>query len=247
MNTKISDLTSTLKAMVKKEFKVFASAFAIIFCALIFIQIADEVFEGATKNFDKWAMNIFREENNPAEPIGAEWVTNSVRDITALGSGTVIVIFTIAVLGFLLFQKEYIMAYLILGATIGGGLLGLFLKEFFGRERPDLIYHLMPETSLSFPSGHSMMSMVIYLSFAALLARIQNKRSVKIYIISIALFLSFIIGVSRIYLGVHYATDVMAGWSIGLAWAALCWLFAYYLQHRKNKKLTSQNDSALDE
>ncbi len=128
------------------------------------------------------------------------------------------------------------MVYLILGATIGGGVLGLLLKEIFGRPRPGCNLSFNAATSLSFPSGHSMMSMVLYLSFAALLIRIPYKRSIKIYIISIALFLSIIIGISRIYLGVHYATDVLAGWSIGLAWASFCWLFAHYLEQRKNKK-----------
>jgi undecaprenyl-diphosphatase len=240
MNTTIKSSSKKIafKLLSKIDFKVFISILIIIIGTTFFIILANNVSAGNTKSFDHWAMEVFRQPDNPTQSIGNELVTSSVRDITALGSGVVIILFTLAVLGFLLFQKKYIMFYLILGATLGGGLLGFLLKEIFGRERPNLIYHLMPATSLSFPSGHSMMSMVLYLSFAALLIRIPYNRSIKIYIISIALFLSIIIGISRIYLGVHYATDVLAGWSIGLAWASFCWLFAQYLEQKKNKKVT---------
>ena len=232
-----SNVKTSNKFFTKIDLQVFISILIIIIGTTSFIIIANKVSAGATKNFDKWALELFRQTNNPVQSIGNDLVTSAVRDITALGSGTVIILFTLSVLGFLLFQKKYIMVYLILGATIGGGVLGLLLKEIFGRPRPDVIYHLTSATSLSFPSGHSMMSMVLYLSFAALMIRIPYKRAIKIYIISIALFLSIIIGISRIYLGVHYATDVLGGWSIGIAWASFCWLFAHYLEQRKNKKV----------
>ena len=224
------------KPLSKIDAKVLMSITIIIIGVVTFTIIAINVSAGNTKSFDMWALKFFRQTNNPVQSIGNELVTSSVRDITALGSGIVIILFTLAVLGLLLFQKKYNMFYLILGATLGGGLLGFLLKEIFGRERPDVIYHLAPETSLSFPSGHSLMSMVMYLSFAALLMRIPYDRAIKIYIISIALFLSLIIGISRIYLGVHYATDVLAGWSIGVAWASFCWLIAHFVEQNKNKK-----------
>jgi undecaprenyl-diphosphatase len=106
------------------------------------------------------------------------------------------------------------------------------LKELFGRIRPEIVPNLVPVLSFSFPSGHSMMSAIVYLSLASLIARIQKRLRDKIYIILIAIFLSFIIGVSRVYLGVHYATDVLGGWSLGLAWAAFCWLIAWYISQR---------------
>jgi undecaprenyl-diphosphatase len=79
---------------------------------------------------------------------------------------------------------------------------------------------------------HSMMSSVVYLTLAVLLARTMKRRRVKIYLVSAALFLSFLVGLSRVYLGVHYPTDVVAGWAGGTAWALLCWLTAYWLEKR---------------
>jgi undecaprenyl-diphosphatase len=84
----------------------------------------------------------------------------------------------------------------------------------------------------SFPSGHSMLSAVIYPTLGTLLARLVPRKRLKIYFMLVALTLSFLIGISRIYLRVHYPTDVLAGWAAGLAWAAFCWTIAKYLQRR---------------
>lgn len=157
-------------------------------------------------------------------------------DITALGGATVIFIITAAVVFYMLIKKEYELMRLILIAVVGGALLSFIMKELFARERPPLVYHLLTVKSLSFPSGHAMMSSVVYLTLGALLAKAQQNNNLKIYVLLVALLLVFLIGISRIYLGVHYPTDVFAGWSIGLAWASLCWLAAIYLQRRKNQR-----------
>ncbi len=164
-----------------------------------------------------------------------------MRDITSLGGETIITIITIFVVGFLFLQKRYDAMWLVLAATIGGALISLGLKEFYGRERPDISYRLINVTPLSFPSGHSMMSAIVYLTQAAIIARIQKNKKIRIYILSAALFLTFIIGLSRVYLGVHYPTDVIGGWTVGLAWASFCWFVAWYLQ-RRNKLKTANNE-----
>ncbi len=186
-----SNSNSTKKNFLRINTQVFISLLLIIIGTTSFIIIANKVSSGSTKNFDNWALELFRQTNNPVQSIGNDLVTSAVRDITALGSGTIIVLFTLAVIGFLLFQKKYTMVYLILGAAIGGGVLNFLLKEIFGRQRPDLIYHLTSATSLSFPSGHSMMSMVIYLSFAALIIRIPyNKINKNLYNINCTFFVN---------------------------------------------------------
>ena len=201
------------------------------------------VTNGTTKQFDESIIKLFRVEGNNSEPAGPAFLTESMPDITSLGGETIIAIITIFVLGFLLLQKRYEAMWLILIATVGGILISLLLKEFYGRERPDISYRLMSVTQLSFPSGHSMMSAIVYLTQAAIIARIQKNTKIRIYILSAALFLTFIIGVSRIYLGVHYPTDVIGGWTMGLAWASFCWFAAWYLQRRN--RLKSANNERL--
>ena len=157
-----------------------------------------------------------------------------------LSGATIIFIITTAVVLYLLIQKHYEFMWLIIIATIGGALLSFGLKELFARERPPLTYHLLTVKSLSFPSGHAMMSSVVYLTQGALLAKVQSNKNLKAYILLVAIILVFLIGISRIYLGVHYPTDVLAGWSAGLAWASLCWLAARYLQRRRERKIKKE-------
>ncbi len=217
----------------KVEIKVLLWIFIIVIGTLIFILIANKVNEGKTKHFDLMILKSLRVQDNLHQPAGPEWVELAMRDITSLGGGTVVVIITIVVVGFLILQKNYNAMWLILLATIGGALVSLGLKELIGRERPPLIFHLVYVDSLSFPSGHSMISAVVYLTQAFLLARIRKKKSTRVYIITVALILTFLIGISRVYLGVHYPTDVLAGWSIGFAWAFLCWFIVWYIMERK--------------
>jgi undecaprenyl-diphosphatase len=136
----------------------------------------------------------------------------------------------LAVGGSLLARRQHHALALLLAATIGGILLNDFLKGIFARPRPIAELHLTEVRSLSFPSGHAMESAIIYLTLAALLARLVTTRALKLYFIGLAMFMIFVIGLSRVYLGVHYPSDVLAGWSAGLAWALLCWTAARYLQ-----------------
>ena len=225
----------------KTEIKILLRIFIIVLGTLIFILIANAVSEGETNHFDLMILKSLRVQGNLHQPIGPEWVDFAMRDITSLGGATVMVIITVIVAGFLLLQKNYNAMWLILIATIGGALVNLGLKELIGRERPPLIFHLVYVNSLSFPSGHSMISAIVYLTQASLLARIQKKKSIRVYIITIALVLTFLIGISRVYLGVHYPTDVLAGWSIGFAWALLCLFVVWYFQEKKPERKSKNN------
>jgi undecaprenyl-diphosphatase len=231
MLERTSRFRSFTSRLMNIEIRVILTVLGIVMALWIFFLIADAVGEGSIQNLDLQVIEFFRNSDN--SPAGPQWLPGVMRDITSLGGGTVIALITLIVVIYLLLLKKHNELLLVLAAVLGGSILGVLLKEYFGRQRPDLIFRLTDAISLSFPSGHSMMSTVIYLSLAALLSRIQHERKIRVYIVSVALFLAFIIGFSRIYLGVHYPTDVIGGWTIGLVWASLCWFGAKYLQRKK--------------
>ncbi|MCE7985712.1 MAG: PAP2 family protein [Caldilinea sp. CFX5] len=198
----------------------------------LFIELADEVNEGATAAIDQRILLALRNPTDPTDPLGPLWVEEAMRDITALGGGAILLLLTISVVGYLVIQRRYRAAVLVTLAVVGGVLLSQLLKESFGRPRPDLVPHGMHVYSTSFPSGHSMSAAATYLTLAALMARLQRRRRLRLYIMTLALLITGLVGVSRVYLGVHWPTDVLAGWTAGAVWAALCGLVMSWLQYR---------------
>ncbi|MCF3932738.1 phosphatase PAP2 family protein [Acuticoccus sp. M5D2P5] len=199
-------------------------------CGWIFMGVADEVMEGETHALDTAILLALRDANDPSNPLGPRWLEEMVRDFTALGGFGILTFITFAVSGLMLLHGK-VRTTLFLLASIGGGVVFSSLaKHLFDRPRPDLVPHDSFVTSASFPSGHSMMAAITYLTLAALLARIEPRRSIKIYLIGLACLISGFVGVSRVYLGVHWPTDVLAGWTAGAAWALSCWLIANWLE-----------------
>jgi undecaprenyl-diphosphatase len=197
-----------------------------------FIELADDAPEGDYLALESKILRSFRQATDPGVGIGPHWLPEVARDLTALGSTVVLTLLILLVMTALAFRRRYRTALFIVGATIGGALLSISLKSVFGRERPTVVPHLMVETSLSFPSGHSMLSSVVYFTLGAALAATVKRRREKTFFVLAAAFLSFVVGVSRVYMGVHYPTDVLAGWAAGTAWALLCGTLAWWLQRR---------------
>jgi undecaprenyl-diphosphatase len=164
--------------------------------------------------------------------LGPRWLEEAGRDVTALGGVVVLFLVTAGVTVYLLAVRKYHAMWLVIAATTGGFVISSVMKYFFSRERPSVVPHLSYVQTSSFPSGHSMLSAVVYLTLGVLLARLVPQRVLKLYFLAMALFLTFIVGVSRVYMGVHYPTDVLAGWTAGLVWALLCYLVARHLQKR---------------
>lgn len=196
------------------------------------VELADEVLEGTTQQYDEWVLRHLRAADDITDPVGPEWFEDMWRDVTALGSFTVLSLVTIACGGYLLMRQRYRMLALLAAATIGGLVVALVLKSLFARPRPEFALATTPVITASFPSGHSMLSATVYLTLGVLLAKTSTRYRQKVYFISVALIVSLLVGLSRVYLGVHYPTDVLAGWSFGLIWALLCWLVAEFLQKR---------------
>lgn len=198
----------------------------------LFIGLADAVREGEVRDLDERMIRALRDPAHPENPMGPPWLESVVRDVTALGSKVVLLIFTAAVVVFLAVRRQSHALILVVVSTAGGMILADSLKQVFVRPRPELVPHLAAVYTSSFPSGHAMTSAVVYLTLGALLSQLVEERTLKVYFLGVACFLTFVVGVSRVYLGVHYPTDVLAGWSAGLAWALLCWMVASYLQRR---------------
>ncbi|QBQ54358.1 phosphatase PAP2 family protein [Nitrosococcus wardiae] len=197
-----------------------------------FAELADEVMEEQTGWFDETILLAMRSDTDLSDPIGPLWLEELGRDLTALGGVGVLTLLCLTVIGYLLLAGKWRAAVIVALSVSTGMVLSLLLKDLFDRPRPDLVPHGSIVYTTSFPSGHSMMAAVVYLTLAALLARVQQRKRIKAYVLLVALTATLLVGLSRIYLGVHWPTDVLAGWTAGAAWALCWWLAARGLQRR---------------
>lgn len=197
-----------------------------------FAKLADEVREGATKTVDETVLLAMRSATDLSDPVGPKWFEEAARDFTAFGGAAVLLALSLAAATYLLLEGKRHAALLLVVAIGGGWLLSSLFKAGFDRPRPDLVPHGVVVYSASFPSGHAMMSAVTYLTLGALLARLHRPRALKAFFLGIAIVLTIVVGLSRVYLGVHWPTDVVAGWAAGSVWASVCWLIALVFQRR---------------
>lgn len=194
--------------------------------AFVFLRLTSEVVEGETRAFDEAILRALRQPGDLSTPIGPGWLTHVVTDITSLGGTTVLTLVTACTVGYLLLALRRQTGMFVLFSVLGGWLLSTLLKIGIARPRPDIVPHLVDVHDLSFPSGHAMLSAVTYLTLGLLLSRVQSSRATQIYVIAVALVLTLLVGLSRIYLGVHYPTDVLGGWCAGATWATVCWMIS---------------------
>lgn len=205
---------------------------AAAFAAGLFLELADEVVEGETRSFDEAVLLAFREDGDRDDPLGPAWVEELARDVTGLGSTVVLTFTALAVTGFFLLRHERHLAIYVAIAVTTGSIASVLLKSGFDRPRPDLVAHGQYVYTASFPSGHSMLSAVVFLTLGALVAGAQKGRVMQIYVLGLSALLAFAVGVSRIYLGVHWPTDVLGGWAAGTGWALMCWAVSSHLRSR---------------
>jgi undecaprenyl-diphosphatase len=203
---------------------------------LIFLKLASEVMEGDTLAFDTTLLRALRDPVDPARLRGPSWLQGALLDLTALGSPVVLGLVVLAVVGFLLLQGRYRTTLFVLITSTSGWFVNYALKNSFARSRPSVVPHLRDVASTSFPSGHALTSAVVYLTLGAVLMHVSKGRITKVYCLTMAMVLTLLTGISRVSLGVHYPTDVIAGWIIGLLWASLCWAAAQMLERRTGMK-----------
>jgi membrane-associated phospholipid phosphatase len=155
---------------------------------------------------------------------GPVWLRQAMIDVTALGSSTVLTVVVAASAALLLVRGLWLTAVLTVAATATGALAVQVLKSLFARTRPDIVDHLVTVGGASFPSGHSANSAIVYLTLAGLLAQVARGSATRRFLLVAAVLLVTWIGASRVYLGVHWPSDVLAGWSFGTLWALGWWL-----------------------
>lgn len=198
----------------------------------LFVALADWVVEGESLGLDRAILLALRVPGDPATPLGPGWLQEAARDVTGLGGTFVLTFITCATAIYLWLTGRPHVALFVIAAVAGGTLLGNLLKLFFDRARPDIVPHATQVYTASFPSAHAMMSATTYLTLGALLARIHSSGRLKTFFLTIAVVLTLLVGLTRLYLGVHWPSDVLAGWCVGSAWAGLCWYVALLLQRR---------------
>ena len=204
-----------------------------------FLGVAEEMAEGETMGVDQHLMMLLRSHGDPADPIGPRAFEEAMRDITALGGFTVLTLVTVvATLAFLM-HKRWTHAAVLAGTILLAQASSSLLKSAYARPRPDLVPHGVEVYSASFPSGHSMLSAATYLTLAALVAHLEVKRRSKVLVFGVAVFLMTAVGLSRVYMGVHWPSDVLAGWCAGAAWALAAWVVLMRLPDDQPKATAS--------
>ena len=196
---------------------------AVALAVLILVIVGATIDRGHQFAFDRALLLALRQPDALAVPIGPHWLQPTMLDVTALGSGAVLTIVILVTLGALLVARRRLTAALVFAATVSGSLSVDLAKALVARARPDVVPHLVEVSSLSFPSGHSANSAIVYLTLATLLAQVIERAALRRYVAVVAALLVAAIGISRVYLGVHWPSDVLAGWSFGVLWALAWW------------------------
>lgn len=198
--------------------------FVAVLLGLLFLKIGGEATAGGTRIFDLSLLQL-------AQSLRATypWLAEVMRDLSGLGSTIVLTLFSLATLGYLILVRAKTAALLLVVSVISGTLVVNLFKAGFGRLRPEAAYAELMASGLSFPSGHSSMSAIVYLTLGALVASTHQRWAERVYILLAASLMTLLIGLSRIALGVHWATDVLGGWALGVAWAMVWLVLAHQL------------------
>lgn len=197
-------------------------------CVSSLSEVIEEALEGDSHEIDTKILLLMRDPGDSDNPWGPPWLHEMMRDFTGMGGIGILTLLTISAAVYLLVIRKHGMALYLVCAAGTGTLLSNFLKMGFDRPRPDLVPHDSITYMASLPSGHSLMSAVVYLTLGALLASTQKTYRLKLFIMGVAVSITLLVGISRVYLGVHWPSDVLAGWLAGAAWACMFWILSYW-------------------
>ena len=223
-------LHNVMSRIGQHEWRILVAVALIIGGIWLTAEVAEAVIEGETHALDQAVLLMLREPNDVTNPLGPRWLEEMIRDYTSLGGTGILALIVTAVSGYLVMIRRYKRLVVLLTAVLGGVILSFLLKDIFDRPRPDLILDGSYTYNASFPSGHALLSATTYLTLGGLLAQIQSRFRLKAFVLLFSVLIMVIVGFSRLYLGVHWPSDVLAGWTIGAIWALFCWGAANWLQ-----------------
>jgi len=195
-------------------------------CWAGFALMAILVLSGHAAGFDAAGLRFWRSGAEAQSP-PPRWLVEGMRDLTALGGVLLRHVFALTAMVALLFLKLRREAVLLICTVVSGWGVGALLKALVGRPRPDIVPHLMDAGGNSFPSGHSFNAAVVYIAVGLAFAAMSARRAIRWMIIGSAAVLTLLIGLSRVWLGVHFPSDVIAGWLGGAGWAFLASALLY--------------------
>ena len=211
----------------RTEIAAVSALFVVMIGAMTFVEVADDMTEADGQAFDQAVLTWMQPV--PGVPRGPWWLKEAAADLTSLGGISVLTLFALIAFVFLLIQRKRLSALLLVVGLAGGVGLSEGLKALFERARPPSAYQAVDTLNASFPSGHALLSTVFYLTLGVMLTRAFSQSHFKAFVLGAAMLIALLIGLTRIYLGAHWASDVFAGWSVGAAWAMVLWLVAYGL------------------
>lgn len=223
-------LSRRLLTLARAEIAAVAALLVAALGLLTFIEVADDMTEADGQALDARVLSWMRPYADPSDAWGPWWLEEAAADLTSLGGISVLGLFAIIIVAFLLIQRKRLSAAMLVLALAGGVALSEGLKGAFMRERPPSVFQAVDTINASFPSGHALLSTVFYLSVGVLVARTLPRRRLKAFVMGAAVTIALLVGATRIYLGAHWASDVFAGWSLGAAWAMTLWLAAYGIE-----------------
>ena len=232
-------------ALARAEIAALGALLVVALSSLTFADLAEDMGEPDGQVFDTRLLHVLRPyADDPSRPWGPWWLKEAASDITSLGGISVLALFATIVIVFLLIQRKWLSSVLLVVGLGGGVILSEGLKAVFERDRPPVIYQATETINASFPSGHALLSAVFYLSLGVMLTRAFPQRRFKAYVLGVGIVITLLIGVTRIYLGAHWASDVFAGWSVGAAWAMALWLVSYAVSRRQRRLHAPLQDEA---
>ncbi|GAA0646313.1 phosphatase PAP2 family protein [Brevundimonas lenta] len=226
----------------RTEIAALSALLIIALGVMTFVEVADDMTEADGQAFDQMVLHWLQPV--PGQPRGPWWLQEAAADLTSLGGISVLTLFALIAVAFLLIQRKQLSALLLVVGLAGGVALSEGLKAFFERERPPAAYQAVETLNASFPSGHTLLSTVFYLTLGVMLTRAFPKRRLKAFVLGCAMLIALLIGLTRVYLGAHWASDVIAGWCAGAAWAMALWLVAYAVQRRQAVHTGGLHDAA---
>lgn len=215
----------------RAEVAALAALLIVTLSVMTFIEVADDMTEADGQAFDQAVLHWMQPV--AGDPRGPWWLQEAAADLTSLGGISVLTLFALIAVVFLLIQGKRLSAALMVIGLAGGVALSEGLKALFERARPPAAFQAVDTLNASFPSGHALLSTVFYLTLGVMLTRAFQQRRLKAFVLGAGILIALLIGLTRVYLGAHWATDVMAGWCAGAAWAMTLWLAAYLVQRRQ--------------